>query len=92
MLPPLMAAKRRKLQDILLDVFLRWGFQEVVTPTFEYLDALTLGLGEALNERLFKLEERHTGRMMSLRPDLTTHIAKPAATRLTDDPRPLRLC
>jgi ATP phosphoribosyltransferase regulatory subunit len=91
-LPPLMAAKRRKLQDTLLDVFLRWGFQEVVTPTFEYLDALTLGLGEAFNERLFKLEERHTGRMISLRPDITTQIAKLAATRLKDEPRPLRFC
>jgi ATP phosphoribosyltransferase regulatory subunit len=87
-----MAAKHRKLQDILLDVFLRWGFQEVVTPTFEYLDALTLGLGEAFNERLFKLEERHTGRMISLRPDITTQIAKLAATRLKDEPRPLRFC
>lgn len=29
-----MAAKRRQLQGTLLDVFLRWGFQEVVTPTF----------------------------------------------------------
>lgn len=91
-LPPLMAAKRRKLQDALLDVFLRWGFQKVVTPTFEYLDALTLGLGEAFNERLFKLEERHTGRMISLRPDITTQIAKLAATRLKDEPRPLRFC
>ena len=92
MLPPLMAAKRRKLQDLLLDVFLRWGFQEVVTPTFEYLDALAVGLGDAFDERLFKLEERHTGRMMSLRPDITTQIAKLAATRLKDEPRPLRFC
>ncbi len=91
-LPPLMAAKRRKLQDVLLDVFLRWGFQEVVTPTFEYLDALTVGLGAGFNERLFKLEERHTGRMISLRPDITTQIAKLAATRLKDEPRPLRFC
>lgn len=87
-----MAAKRRKLQDALLEVFLRWGFQEVVTPTFEYLDALILGLGEAFSERLFKLEERHTGRMISLRPDITTQIAKLAATRLKDEPRPLRFC
>jgi ATP phosphoribosyltransferase regulatory subunit len=87
-----MAAKRRKLQDALLEVFLRWGFQEVVTPTFEYLDSLILGLGEAFSERLFKLEERHTGRMISLRPDITTQIAKLAATRLKSEPRPLRFC
>jgi len=91
-LPPLMAAKRRQLQGALLDVFLRWGFQEVVTPTFEYMDALTLGLGDAYQERLFKLEEWHTGRMLALRPDITPQIAKWAATRLQDQPRPLRFC
>jgi ATP phosphoribosyltransferase regulatory subunit len=87
-----MAAKRRHLQESLLTVFLRWGFQEIVTPTFEYMDALTLGLGIRYEERLFKLEERHTGRMLSLRPDITTQIAKLAATRLKDQPRPLRFC
>jgi ATP phosphoribosyltransferase regulatory subunit len=87
-----MAAKRRRLEEALLDVFLRWGFQEVVTPTFEYMDTLTCGLGEAYQERLFKLEERHTGRMLSLRPDITPQIAKLAATRLKDQPRPLRFC
>lgn len=91
-MPPLMAAKRRHLQGALLDVFLRWGFQEVVTPTFEYMDALTLGLGDAYQERLFKLEEWHTGRMLALRPDITPQIAKWAATRLQDQPRPLRFC
>lgn len=92
MLPPFMAAKRRHLQDTLLTVFLRWGFQEIVTPTFEYMDALTLGLGTRYEERLFKLEERHTGRMLSLRPDITTQVAKLAATRLKEQPRPLRFC
>lgn len=92
MLPPVMAAQRRRLQDIILDVFLHWGFQEIVTPTFEYMDALTLGLGTAYRDQLFKLEERHTGRMLSLRPDITTQIAKLAATRLADQPRPLRFC
>jgi ATP phosphoribosyltransferase regulatory subunit len=87
-----MAAQRRRLQDIILDIFLHWGFQEIVTPTFEYMDALTLGLGTAYRDQLFKLEERHTGRMLSLRPDITTQIAKLAATRLADQPRPLRFC
>jgi len=87
-----MAAKKRRLEELLLTVFLRWGFQEVVLPTFEYMDVLTLGLGEAYKERMFKLEERRTGRMLSLRPDVTTQIAKLSATLLKDQPRPLRFC
>jgi ATP phosphoribosyltransferase regulatory subunit len=87
-----MAAKKRWLEERLLTVFFRWGFQEVVTPTFEYMDVLTLGLGEAYQAQLFKLEERRTGRLLSLRPDITTQIAKLAATLLKDQPRPLRFC
>ncbi len=89
---PVMAAKKRRLEELLLTVFFRWGFQEVVLPTFEYMDVLTLGLGEAYKERMFKLEERRTGRMLSLRPDLTTQIAKLSATLLKDQARPLRFC
>jgi ATP phosphoribosyltransferase regulatory subunit len=87
-----MAARKRRLEDQLLTVFFRWGFQEVVTPTFEYMDVLTLGLGETYQGQLFKLEERQTGRVLSLRPDITTQIAKLSATLLKEQPRPLRFC
>jgi ATP phosphoribosyltransferase regulatory subunit len=90
--PPVLAAKKRYLEDRLLTVFLRWGFQEIITPIFEYLDVLTRGLGEAYQEHLFKLEERRTGRLLALRPDITTQIARLAATLLKDQPRPLRFC
>lgn len=89
---PDVAAKKRRLEELLLGVFARWGFQEVMLPTLEYLEVLTLGLGEAYTERLFKLEERHTGRMLALRPDITTQIARMAATLLQEQPRPLRFC
>lgn len=89
---PEMAAKKRRLEELLLSVFFRWGFQEVVLPTFEYMDVLAVGLGDAYTERLFKFEERRTGRMLALRPDITTQIARVAATLLQDEPRPLRFC
>lgn len=87
-----MAAKKRYLEERLLTVFQRWGFQEVVPPTFEYMDAFIRGLGESYQGRLFKLEERRTGRLLALRPDITTQIAKLAATLLKEQPRPLRFC
>jgi ATP phosphoribosyltransferase regulatory subunit len=89
---PVMAAKKRYLEERLLTVFQRWGFQEVLTPTFEYMDAFIRGLGEAYQGQFFKLEERRTGRLLALRPDMTTQIAKLAATLLKDQPRPLRFC
>ena len=89
---PVMAAKKRRLEERLLTVFFRWGFQEIVTPSFEYMDVFTLGLGAAYQEQLFKLEERRTGRLLALRPDITTQIARLSATWLKERPRPLRFC
>jgi ATP phosphoribosyltransferase regulatory subunit len=85
------AARLRGLQERLLGVFRLWGFREVVTPTFEFFDVLALGTDEALQERMFKLIDRDTGRMLALRADVTPQIARMAATRLRDRPKPYRL-
>jgi ATP phosphoribosyltransferase regulatory subunit len=90
-LPP-QAAVKRELEAKLLTVFQRWGFQEIVTPSFEYYEVLGLGMGEALRERTFKLTEQATGRLLVLRSDITPQIARVAATLLNDYPKPLRFC
>jgi len=90
-LPP-QAALKRELETKLLSVFQRWGFQEIVTPSFEYYDVLALGLGEEFRDRTFKLTEQATGRLLVLRSDITPQIARVAATILKDYPKPLRFC
>src|SRR5581483_2903782 len=85
------AARLRGVQDALMDVFRLWGFREVMTPTYEYFDVLALGTDEALQERMFKFVDRETGRMLALRADVTPQIARLAATRLRDEPKPVRL-
>ena len=90
-LPP-QAAVKRELETKLLAVFQRWGFQEIVTPSFEYYEVLGLGVGEELRDRTFKLTEQATGRLLVLRSDITPQIARVAATLLNDYPKPLRFC
>jgi ATP phosphoribosyltransferase regulatory subunit len=90
-LPP-QAALKREIETKLLSVFQRWGFQEIVTPSFEYYDVLALGLGEEVRDRTFKLTEQATGRLLVLRSDITPQIARVAATMLKDYPKPLRFC
>jgi ATP phosphoribosyltransferase regulatory subunit len=90
-LPP-QAALKRELESKLLSVFHRWGFQEIVTPTFEYYDVLALGMGAEFQDRTFKLTEQATGRLLVLRSDITPQIARVAATILNDYPKPLRFC
>jgi len=90
-LPP-QAALKRALETKILSVFYRWGFQELVTPTFEYYDVLALGTGEEFRDRTFKLTDQATGRVLVLRPDMTPQIARVAATVLKEYPKPLRFC
>ena len=90
-LPP-QAAVKREIETRLLTVFQRWGFQEIVTPTFEYYDVLALGMGEEFRDRTFKLTDQATGRLLVLRSDITPQIARVAATLLDDYPKPLRFC
>jgi len=85
------AAAKRSVEQRLLSVFTRWGYREVVTPTYEYADVLSLGTDETLEEQMFKLVDRDTGRLLALRADITPQIARIVATRLRDEPKPLRL-
>ncbi|HEU4366717.1 MAG TPA: ATP phosphoribosyltransferase regulatory subunit [Methylomirabilota bacterium] len=85
------AARKRHVEARLFDVFRRWGYREIVTPSFEYADVLAAGTDVAVQENMFKLVDRETGRMLALRADITPQIARIVATRLRDEPKPLRL-
>jgi ATP phosphoribosyltransferase regulatory subunit len=85
------AARKRHVEGRLFDVFRRWGYREIVTPSFEYADVLATGTDLAVQETMFKLVDRETGRMLALRADITPQIARIVATRLRDEPKPLRL-
>lgn len=76
----------------ILRVFERYGFQKVITPLLEYVEVLSLGVGENLKERVLKFIDPSTGRVVALRPDITPQIARVVATRMRDYPLPLRLC
>ncbi len=91
-MPPRKAAYVRSAEDALLAVLRRWGYREVRTPAMEYLDAMARGVGEAELDNAFKFIDRETGRMMTLRSDLTPQVARMAALALGEVPRPLRLC
>lgn len=86
------SARKRWVEERLLKVFFRWGFQEIVTPAFEYLDTFSEGESGVSTDRVFKFTERGTGKLLALRPDITPQIARTAATLLKDSPKPLRLC
>src|SRR2546429_1317834 len=83
--------RKRHGEASLLGVFRRWGYREIVTPTFEYSDVLATGTGVDVQGNMFTLVDRETGRTLALRPDITPQIARVVATRLRDEPKPIRL-
>ncbi len=81
---------RRELENKLSALFMRRGFSEVMTPGFEFLDVF-MGENPAVPvESMYKLTDTK-GRLMVMRPDSTLPIARLAATRFQNAPRPLRL-
>jgi ATP phosphoribosyltransferase regulatory subunit len=85
------AAQKRAAEARLLEVFRRWGYREIVTPAYEYFDVLSQGTDHELQERMFKMLDRESGRLLALRADITPQVARIVATRMRDEPMPLRL-
>lgn len=81
---------RRLERDFLVEVG-RWGYEEIILPTLEYLDVLAPGLEAELVEKSYKLADRTTGRMLLLRPDATAQIARTVGMGLMGSTLPLRL-
>ena len=75
----------------LMDSFLSHGYDRVSPPLVEYEDSLLVGAGATRAKQMFRLMDPDTQRMMAIRADMTIQMARLAATRLTDTPRPLRL-
>lgn len=86
------AAKQvRHLEAQLLEQVNHWGYDEIILPTFEYLDVLAPGLEPELIEHCYQFVDRTTGRTLLLRPDATAQIARTVAMGLTGAALPLRL-
>jgi ATP phosphoribosyltransferase regulatory subunit len=81
------AARRRQIVSSLSGEFARWGYRAVITPIYEYDEVLSRGLGAPTKALRFV----DSGEVLSLRPDLTPQVARLVATRLHDEPGPIRL-
>ena len=79
------------MEDALLATLGRWGYHEIILPTFEYLDVLSPGLQARAIEKGYQLTDRTTGRTLVLRPDATAQIARTVAMGMLGERLPLRL-
>src|SRR5262249_7718049 len=85
------AAQKRRVEAELWSVFRKWGYREIVTSAYEYFDVLAQGTDQELQERMFKMVDRESGRLLALRADVTPQIARIVASRMREESKPLRL-
>ena len=90
----LLPARARSLETLrreVLDRFSLWGYELVMTPFIEFLDALLTGTGRDLESQTFTLTDQLSGRLLGLRADITPQAARIDAHRLRHE-TPTRLC
>ncbi len=80
---------KKELENTMWTVLTSIGYKEVETPSFEYYDCYIGESGQISQETMFKFFDEQ-GRILALRPDMTTSIARMAATKTADKTMPQR--
>ncbi|MDX6710683.1 MAG: histidyl-tRNA synthetase [Blastocatellia bacterium] len=84
------AQLRREIEDTVMQVFLGWSYDEITTPLVDYYALFERGMGTSEATRSFRFVD-NDGRMLALRPDVTSLVARAASTLFARKERPLRL-
>jgi ATP phosphoribosyltransferase regulatory subunit len=79
------------IQEKIGKVFELWGFRKIMTPMLEFEDVLALGIGEELRAKTFRFDDRQSGRLLAVPPDVTPQVARIFSTRMRGLPLPQRL-
>ena len=82
---------RRATENVMISIFDGWSYEEITTPTIDYYSLFEHGMGRAQAHHAFRLSDTD-GRMLAVRPDVTSLVARAAATLFVERERPLRLC
>lgn len=85
------AQLRRRIEATAMSIFEGWSYEEITTPTVDYYSLFERGMGQVEAQRAFRFTDLD-GRLLALRPDVTSAAARAAATLFAERERPLRLC
>jgi len=89
-LPP-DASFEAEILEALMAAYASRGYARIKPPLIEFEESLLAGLGTAMTAQTFRVMDPVSQRMMGVRADMTPQVARIAATRLANAPRPLRL-
>ncbi len=81
-------ALKSEIEKNVSEVFERFGYCRITSPTFEYNDVFA-NMGGVKDRRTYKFLDRN-GSLLVLRPDMTPAIARIAATAYSEKDIPMR--
>ena len=76
----------------LINNFYKSGYRLVGTPLLEFEESLFAGAGKALENRTLKLIDPQSNKMLGVRADITTQLARVINSRFSTSKLPLKLC
>lgn len=88
---PAECSAKRDIEKKMREAFASYSYQEIQTPTLEYNNIYTDASGDIATEKLFRFFDAE-GRILALRGDITTSIARVIGTKWDGLPLPARLC
>ena len=75
---------KRDLEETLRQEFMKNGYEEIETPSFEYYDVFSDGIGAYMQENMIKFFDLN-GRILVLRPDVTVPIARMISNNFAEE-------
>lgn len=81
---------KRVLERDIDNIFEKWGYKEVITPTLEFYETFNHDSQTLREEDMYKFFD-NKGRILVLRPDMTIPIARVVETKLKDTEFPIKL-
>jgi ATP phosphoribosyltransferase regulatory subunit len=81
---------KRALEREIDEIFKKWGYKEVITPTLEFYETFNYNSQTLREEDMYKFFDNR-GRILVLRPDMTIPIARVIETKLKDVNLPIKL-
>ncbi|MGD2066564.1 MAG: ATP phosphoribosyltransferase regulatory subunit [Candidatus Bathyarchaeota archaeon] len=80
----------RYVENQLRKNFELWNYNEVRSPTIEFVQTLSTGVGSELIDAMFKFQDSD-GKLLALRAEMTAPVARIVTTRMPSTPEPIRL-
>jgi histidyl-tRNA synthetase len=89
-LMPVDAEAMRFVEQVSRQISKLYGYEEIITPVLESYDLLAAKTSEEIRERMYTFKDLGD-RKVAMRPEFTASIARLVASKLRNEPKPMRL-